>query len=192
MNKRELQYQRTLDAIRKSVDEIVTEEGYDKLTIRGLCQKAGIDHSTFYHYFSSKDDLILDRRNRFASYFLDIYEKKLRTLPTKEALKAYTGEYIAYVQSRVLQVEIQFEKTMLSLSSKGKIEDSEAQKVLRKIIKQGRERGEFTTEASEEEIYNLFQVYFLGLRIRFCHTNGASLPDEYLTGEIIRWIDSLY
>ncbi len=36
MNKRELTYQQTFDGIRKAMDDIVAESGFDKLTIRDL------------------------------------------------------------------------------------------------------------------------------------------------------------
>ena len=192
MNKRELQYQRTLEAIRQSVDELVLKEGFDKLTIRGVCKKAGINHGTFYHYFKSKDDLIIDRQNRFNTFFSDLYEKELQHLPSREALKLYTKEYIHYIQTRLLPMLISFEKTLLSLSAKGRLEDNSAQKILIKLIQSGIAEGYITSEHSAESLYNLFQIFFLGIRVRFCHTFGESLPDASTEEEILKWIDTLY
>ncbi len=192
MNQRERQYKRTLEAIRASVDEIVTADGYDKLTIRGVCQKAGINHGTFYHYFKSKDDLILDRQKRFDTYFIDLYEGKLKNLPCRDALKLYTNEYIHYVQTRLINMLLSFESTLLSLSARGKLEQNSAQKILVKIIESGIASGEISADRTEENIYEFFQVLFLGVRIRFCHTSGRSLPSEETEREIYRWIDSLF
>ena len=191
MNKRELQYQRTLEAIRVSTDQIVSSEGFDKLTIRGVCRKAGINHGTFYHYFSSKDDLIMDRQKRFDTFFVDLYEDKLKHLSTQEALKFYVTEYFRYIETRLLPMLISFEKTLLSLCEAGKLGDNNAQIILFKMIKEGIERGEISSEHSAESIYNHFQIYFLGIRLRFCHTAGESLPDPLTEKEIMRWIDSL-
>jgi len=191
MNQREEQRQRTLEAIRQSVDEIVTGEGPDRLTIRGVCQRAGIKHGTFYHYFSSKDDLIMDRQIRFDTYFDDLYNRRLRDMPVKDALKLYAAEYIRYIQTRLLPMLITFEKTLLSLCTKEKLPENNAQKILKRLIGERISKGEFKRDQSPESIYDFFQVFFLGIRILFCHTGGGSLPNPDLEGEIGIWIDGL-
>ncbi len=191
MNKRELQYQQTLESIRNSVDEIIVKEGFDKLTIRGVCQKAGIKHGSFYHYFKSKDDLIIDRQKRFNTFFEDLYENSLKGLDSIEALKLYTTEYFKYIETRVQPMLISFEKTLLSKSAEGKLDEYSAQKILRKLIRGGIETGEISSRHNPDELYNYMQILFLGIRIRYCHTAGESLPDEYSKAEIFRWIDSL-
>ncbi len=192
MNKREQQYQKTLEAIRQSVDELVLKEGFDKLTIRGVCKKAGINHGTFYHYFNSKDDLIMDRQKRFNTFFADLYETRLQHMTTRDALKLYSTEYIHYIQTRLLPMLISFEKTLLSISARGKLEENSAQTILMKIIEKGKSEGEILPEYSTESLYNLFQIFYLGIRVRFCHTYGESLPDESTEREILKWIDTLF
>ncbi len=192
MNKREMQYQKTLEAIRNSVDEIVRSEGFDKLTIRGICRKAGINHGTFYHYFSSKDDLLMDRQNRFVSYFTELYESRLKDMDPRDALKEYTREYMSYIETRLVSMLVSLEKTLLSLSAKGKLEDTDAQIILMKIIQKGVDNRDFTEGHTAESIYNFLQMFFLGFRLRYCHTAGEPLPGKVAEDEIYKWIDSLY
>lgn len=49
---------------------LMKKKGYSKITIREICQNAEISVGTFYLYFLSKDDILLD-----------IYNKLLQTFP---------------------------------------------------------------------------------------------------------------
>lgn len=39
------------------ITELINSEGYENITIRGICKKLDISTGTFYHYFSEKGDL---------------------------------------------------------------------------------------------------------------------------------------
>lgn len=53
---------------------LIKKKGYNKITIREICQNAEISVGTFYLYFLSKDDILLD-----------IYHKLLLNLPEEAA-----------------------------------------------------------------------------------------------------------
>ena len=38
--------------------EMLKKKGYEKLSIRAICSEAGISIGSFYHYFSSKQELL--------------------------------------------------------------------------------------------------------------------------------------
>ncbi|MGN0506469.1 MAG: TetR/AcrR family transcriptional regulator [Lachnospiraceae bacterium] len=40
------------------ITELISQYGFENITIRGLCTKMGISTGTFYHYFHDKGDLI--------------------------------------------------------------------------------------------------------------------------------------
>lgn len=54
---------------------LLKENGFPALTIRDICQKAGVSIGTFYHYFSSKEDII---NQGFSFYDIDL-EKFLQS-----------------------------------------------------------------------------------------------------------------
>ena len=43
---------------------LIKKQGYSKITIRSICQQANISVGTFYLYFSSKDEILLDLYNK--------------------------------------------------------------------------------------------------------------------------------
>ncbi len=192
MNKKELQYQRTLDAIRKAMDEIVSSEGFDNLTIRDLCKRAGVTHGAFYNYFSSKDDLYTDRLRRLSSRFYEQYEKELKNLHSRDALKKYFDEFVLFIETRSVPMLVAVEKNLISRPLEEEDSLWGTKRVLRDIIHKGVEEGEIKSPLSESDIFEYLQTLCSGISKRFCITNGKSLPNSSLKSEIFRWIDSLY
>ena len=50
--------QRTHEALLESLRQLMSERGYERLTIQNLLDHAGVSRATFYAHFSSKDDLL--------------------------------------------------------------------------------------------------------------------------------------
>ena len=38
---------------------ILRKQGYDQLSIKNICDEAGVSNGSFYHHFKTKDDLYL-------------------------------------------------------------------------------------------------------------------------------------
>lgn len=59
---------------------LLKEGGYKSLNIRDLARKTGISAGTFYHFYSSKEDLILkimrDCQDRLQEQFMECYQTK--------------------------------------------------------------------------------------------------------------------
>ena len=59
--------QRTREALRKSLMQLIDEKGYDSVTIQDIVDRANMGRTTFYLHYESKDDLLLDHHVDFAS-----------------------------------------------------------------------------------------------------------------------------
>ncbi|WP_366516824.1 TetR/AcrR family transcriptional regulator [Staphylococcus carnosus] len=49
---------------------LLEKENFDKITITKICDKAGINRSTFYRNYENKEDIVIQTiRNRFRIYY---------------------------------------------------------------------------------------------------------------------------
>jgi AcrR family transcriptional regulator len=48
----------TKDRIFRAAKEIMQKHGYEELSIKNICEKAGVSNGSFYHHFKTKDDLL--------------------------------------------------------------------------------------------------------------------------------------
>lgn len=83
----------TKERIFRAAKEILQEKGYEALSIKNICDVAGVSNGSFYHHFKSKDDLL--------SYHVEeqpSIDPELLDIPVdKEAAKeAIVGVYLNY------------------------------------------------------------------------------------------------
>lgn len=94
---RQVQSEATRRSILAAASQLAREKGFDRLTVREICQAAGVTTGAFYHHFSSKDDIL---NQGFAS--LDAYlEEALlpyRSAPPLERLEALLRSYAGYME----------------------------------------------------------------------------------------------
>ena len=64
----DLRVTKTLEAIDTSFRELMLEEGgYDRVTVKALCERARINKKTFYRYYETLDDLLAEVMATYAA-----------------------------------------------------------------------------------------------------------------------------
>lgn len=56
--KQSIKSQETKSRIFQAAKSILQERGYDELSIKHICEVAGVSNGSFYHHFKSKEDLL--------------------------------------------------------------------------------------------------------------------------------------
>lgn len=84
----------TKNRIFSAAKSILQREGYDALSIKNICEEAGVSNGSFYHHFKTKDDLL--------SYYIEeqpAIDSGCLALPKDacEAKKAIILVYLNYV-----------------------------------------------------------------------------------------------
>ena len=68
---RSLRAIRTRKKLYQSAEKLIDKHGYDNVTIEDICKKANVSVGAFYHYFSSKMDIIVEIFRQIDDYFED-------------------------------------------------------------------------------------------------------------------------
>ncbi len=58
MNEDDLRVQRTRRLLREALIDLVTDQGYEQITIREITQRAQVGYKTFFRHYASKDALL--------------------------------------------------------------------------------------------------------------------------------------
>ena len=91
--KQTLKSKETKEKIFNAAKEIIQKNGYENLSIKNICEKAGVSNGSFYHHFKTKDDLL--------SYYIEnqpSIDPELLEIPKnkEEATEAIVGVYLNY------------------------------------------------------------------------------------------------
>lgn len=103
LSKQQLKSMETKARIFNAAKRILKKSGYEQLSIKNICEEAGVSNGSFYHHFKTKDDLL--------SYYIEeqpSINPDLLDLPSskEEAREAIVYVYLNYVRyCRELGVE---------------------------------------------------------------------------------------
>lgn len=62
---------RTRQAIRSAFTDMICEMDYEKISIKELTERAGVNRKTFYLHYSSLDDLLSEMQSEMSARFMD-------------------------------------------------------------------------------------------------------------------------
>ena len=58
LSRQQLKSKETKAKIFKAAKHILQKKGYEELSIKNICEEAGVSNGSFYHHFKTKDDLL--------------------------------------------------------------------------------------------------------------------------------------
>ena len=58
LSKQQLKSKETKAKIFRAAKHILQKHGYEALSIKNICEEAGVSNGSFYHHFKTKDDLL--------------------------------------------------------------------------------------------------------------------------------------
>ena len=93
LTKQQKKSKETKERIFKAAKEILQRNGYENLSIKNICEEAGVSNGSFYHHFKTKDDLLsyyIVAQPASNTALLDIPQNK------EEAINAIVDVYLNY------------------------------------------------------------------------------------------------
>ena len=100
MNKKESRYFCTAEKMDRALVELLEKKDFEYITIKEICERAGVNRSTFYLHYENTSDLLRETAryvvDSFLSYFEDIDKRNSLDMETCEqsALLFVRAEYV--------------------------------------------------------------------------------------------------
>ena len=192
VNKRQLQYQTTRDALYDAVNSLVEEMDFDAIRIQDICARAGISMGTFYHYFQNKEDLLIDRYFRSNRHFTALYEARLRDMHPVDALGLLLEELAQYTLTRLPDILVSYYAALVKNRAKWNEREPNALGVIAgRLVRDGLASGQIRAGYTAEEIESFLDILFTGMVSAACGTRGDFLRQEGALRAARDWIEGL-
>ena len=96
MNKSESKYFNTALLMNEALLLLLEKKDYEFITVTEICQKAGVNRSTFYLHYESIDDLLIETLDMINKKFLETFNNKTLNVSksAKEDLYLINDEYL--------------------------------------------------------------------------------------------------
>ena len=169
--------QRTKNAVMESALALFKERGFDSVTIEEITQRAGVAKGSFYTYFPTKSDIIVEEFRKIDAFYLQWADANLRRYKTaKEKLTAFTRAQMKYVRDVVgnHSLRILYANQVIQPGT-GKIitaEDRHWVRIVARIIAEGQAAGEFRADLDASRLAVLFNRSARAVLLDWCIRNA--------------------
>src|SRR5918999_487660 len=102
MTKTDRRVQRTRELLQKTLFGLISERGYDAITIQDIVDRANIGRTTFYLHYNSKDELFMSCHETIVSEFHSPHPRGREELLSPEAPPGMLSAYRHLLEARSL------------------------------------------------------------------------------------------
>ena len=95
MTEKKSRDQRTEEIVNAAVEEFLGK-GYERASMENIAKRAGLSKGGLYHYFKSKDEILIYATKKLSDPVVEIFIKAASGQSMEEALKVYIDEYIHF------------------------------------------------------------------------------------------------
>ena len=98
LSKQQLKSKETKAKIIRAAKHILQKQGYEQLSIKNICEEAGVSNGSFYHHFKTKDDLLSYYIEEQPSINPDLLDMPRNAAEAKAAIIQVYLNYVHYCQ----------------------------------------------------------------------------------------------
>ena len=180
--------------ITKVAWQLFHEKGYSETTIDDIIAASGTSKGSFYHYYSSKDELLSSLSEVFDAKYEEVMQTLDKDMNSYEKLL-----YLCYTVHDMIEKEIPI-GLLASLYSSQVVtkgdkhlqnQDRYYYYVIRQSIDEGQKRGQIATDLTVREIQQLYTLAERAIIYDYCISNGNYSLSEYTRKIMPRLISTI-
>lgn len=170
LNSRQQQAINTKNKLYKIALELIDSKGYDNIKIDDICKKAHVSIGSFYNYFKSKNDILIEIYKRGDDYFRNEVANNLDSIYSADQILEYFRNYAKY------NVKSGIDTTKQLYTSHNKLfiaKNRYMQILLQDIIQKGQEKHQLVKDLTPEEITEYLFIAARGVVYNWCLYDGG-------------------
>ena len=158
------------------------EQGYDDTTVDEIIEKSGTSRGSFYHYFEGKDALLGTLSTLFDEKYTELMDTLDPAMNSFDKLMYLNRELFRMIENSVsLDLLAQLYATQLLTKGEKHLLDRNRiyYRLLRRIVLEGQEKGELSSEVSSNDIVKAYALCERSLLYDWCICNGEYSLSRY-------------
>lgn len=192
LSKQQQKSKETKERIFKAAKHILQKKGYEELSIKNICEEAGVSNGSFYHHFKTKDDLL--------SYYIEdqpTINPELLDMPRNvdEAKHAIIEVYLNYVSyCRELGVEFisgYYDTKNQALNPASRTERPYPIVTVQTYVERAMEKGIVRLDVGIEEFTTDIRMIVIGNVFEWCLRDGKADFEGNMSRSLGKYLDSV-
>jgi len=170
ITKRQEQALETKDRIYSAAIDLMDREGFENITIADISKKAGVSVGAFYHYFTSKNDILADIFHKVDEYFSSQVISGLNKGTTPEKIIEYFDYYAKFSMRSGVELTQQLFKPQIKFFVE---KNRPMVTLLEDLIQEGQRKKEIRADESPEELARFLIIMARGIVFDWSVSDGS-------------------
>lgn len=182
----------TKEKIFQAAKAILKKKGYEELSIKNICEEAGVSNGSFYHHFKTKDDLLSYYIEEQPSIDPDVLELPMNAAEAKEAIIHVYLNYVAYCKD--LGVEFMagyYDTKNQALNAAIRTERPYPIVTVQHYVEKAMEAGTVRLAEGIEEFTTDIRMIVIGNVFEWCLRNGEVDFEGNMTRSLGHYLESV-
>ena len=170
ITKRQEQALETKERIYSAAIDLMDQEGFENITIADISKKAGVSVGAFYHYFTSKNDILAEIFHKADEFFSTQVVSGLKMGSTPEKIVEYFDYYAKFNLRSGVELTQQIFNPKIKFFIK---KDRPMLTILEDLIQEGQEKKEIKADDDPEELSRFLFVMARGIVFEWSIYDGS-------------------
>ncbi len=179
---RQVRAMETKQKIMKAAKILISEKGFENISIDDIVKEAGVSTGSFYTYFKRKEDVV-EELNQTDFYRLAEIVNTMADKDILERLRCYCKGFLKGIEDTGIEICRQWTRNNLSPTNMllGGEEMTKYQydyRAMQSVLAEGVRRGELADNLPIDDLALFFNAELYGLMAAWCMTDGEMTGSE--------------
>ena len=157
--------------------KLITENGFENVSIEDIAKEAEVSTGSFYTYFKRKEDIV-EELNQQDFYRLAETVNEMTDMELSDRLKYYCREFLVEIERVGLEICRQWIRNNITPTDMEIAEKKTAKYVhdylaMKSLLEEGIRREELTADTPAAEMALFLNAQLYGLMVAWCMTDAA-------------------
>ena len=167
----------TRKRIVSAAKKLITENGFENVSIEDIAKEADVSTGSFYTYFKKKEDII-EELNQANFYRLAEIANEMTDKDLDKRLKYYCREFLGEIERVGIEICRQWIRNNIApvrivISGKETTKYEHDYLAMRSLLQEGVSRGELTDDIPVDELALFINIQLYGLMVAWCMTDAS-------------------
>jgi TetR/AcrR family fatty acid metabolism transcriptional regulator len=183
--KRDLQAAETREKIFDTAFRLITAKGFDNVTVEEIAKESGVAKGLFYHYFKSKDDIVIETYMIIDKSYGQFYSEHASQCNSIERILLTVIFQARYATKLGIDFVRQIYKSQLYAGTEFFISNERPfYTILRDAVSAAQQEGTIRSDVSAETLADIVLSCGRGMLYDWCLHNGDYDLEERMTSQL--------
>lgn len=162
--------------------KMITENGFENVSIEEIAKEAEVSTGSFYTYFKKKEDVI-EELNQLSFYRLAEITNEMKDKGLDDRLKYYCRQFLAEIERVGIEICRQWIRNNITpvnmeISGKETTKYNHDYLAMKSLLEEGIRRGELTVDTPVDEMAFYINTQLYGLMVAWCMTDASVVGSD--------------